>query len=469
MSNAACKKQLRFSFAGKQEVVADFEGGRITSDAGLVLFRQLDERIGLTERLSGVLEDPRWQPLVRHHRRAIVRQRLYGIVAGYEDGNDARYLRGDPVMQLVCGGRSEGDALASQSTISRFENALTRRQWEIPEQERPAFYEQQAARLSRVEAMNDVLLEIFIATRKEAPKRMVLDMDPSDDPTHGHQQLTLFHGYYDQSMYFPLFLYDSESGYLLSASLRPGAVHASCGAVDDLSRVVAKLRKAYPGIEIALRFDSGGAMPENYEYCEGEGILYWIGLPANDVLVRASDDLLEEAQRRFDATGQKQRLFTTFWYRAETWSHARRVVAKAEVQKLPNGSVGTNRRFVVTNDWLTGTEAVYDEYVKRGRVENHIDEFKNDLHFDRLSCHRFLANAFRLLLHAAAYNLVVLLREAGACVAAVAGARISTLRTQLIKVGARVRTTTRRIWLHLATGWPFAPLFVQVAAALDTG
>lgn len=468
MSNAACKKQLTFSFAGAQEVVADFEGGRITSDAGLILFRELDERIGLTERLSGVLEDPRWQPLVQHHRCAIVRQRLYGIVAGYADGNDARYLRQDPVMQLVCAGRPEGDPLASQSTISRFENAVTRRQLEIPVQERPAFYEQQAARVSRIKEMNEVLLEMFIATRKEAPKRMVLDIDPSDDRTHGHQQLTLFHGYYDHAMYFPLFIYDSESDYLLSASLRPGAVHASCGAIDDLSRVVEKLRQAFPSIEIAIRFDSGGALPENYEYCEREGLTYWIGLPTNPVLERASEDLLQEAQRRFDATGQKQRLFKTFWYRAETWSHARRVVAKAEVQKLPKGSVGTNRRFVVTNDLLTGTEGVYDEYVKRGHVENDIDEFKNELSFDRLSCHRFLANAFRLLLHAAAYNLVVLMREAAACVAEVAGARTRTLRMQLIKVGARVRTTTRRIWLHLATGWPFAPVFVHVAAALDT-
>ena len=290
----------------------------------------------------------------------------------------------------------------------------------------------------------------------------MLDIDGTDDPTHGQQEFTFYHGYYEQHMYHPLFIFDGSDGFPLAGILRAGNTHASHRCVAILKRLVSRLKEAYPETVIFLRADAGFAIPELYEFCESNGIRYVIGLITNDRLRERVSDLAAGLENRFEQTGQKQRTLTSFWHKAASWPFGRRVVAK--VERLEKG---LNQRFVVTNLGLE-PHIVYDWiYTQRGEAENRIKELKNQLKADRLSCHRFKANQFRLMLHTLAYCLFLLLRRhlVGTEFEA---AQVDTIRLKLLKIGARVRQTARKIWFHLPSGYPYRDLLAKVLYRVRT-
>ena len=440
--NTVCHKQLHFGSLFGKEVTADFEGGRITSDAGALLLRELDERYGLSETVAKTLGDPRDPTRVIHERGVLVKQRIFSIAMGYEDTNDSTTLRSDPALKASSGRLPEtsGD-LASQPTLCRFENRVTRRD---------------------LRRLGDRLFSLYLEAHPGPRDVIVIDIDATDDPTHGHQQLSFFHGYYDEHMYHPLLVFDGLTGFPMACVLRAGNTHASHGSVAVLKRIIKRLKRAYPGAPILLRADAGFAIPSLYRFCEKEHIHYVIGLITNDRLRQKGAGLLARAEHGFTETGTKQRLFGAFWYRADSWKRSRRVVAKAEYTEK-----GPNQRFVVTDLGLK-PERIYDDiYVLRGDIENRIKELKLELKADRLSCHRFLANQFRLDLHVFAYCLFLLMRKhlEGT---ELESAQVNTLRIKLIKIGARIRETSRRIWIHMASGYPYGSLFALVLHRIRT-
>jgi hypothetical protein len=425
-----CIPQLVFSFYRHRPIHADFSGGQITSDAGLLPLRAFDQRHHLTRDPAETLSDPRQGNRLHHDSLALLRQRIYQIVAGYEDANDADRLRHDPLLQIIAD-QKLGEALGSQPTLSRWENAPSGRD---------------------LVRLNDALLKQFIRLcGKQVRKRgeILLDIDSTDDPTHGQQQLSFFNGAYAQHMYHPMLIFERHTGSLLAARLRAGNASSHARIVPMLLRLVPPLQAAFPKVKIKLRGDAGFALPLLYEFCEFFGIQYTLGIPANSVF-----------QRRYLRTQLPQRSFSSFRHRARSWSHQRRICYKVE-----HTAVGTNLRFLITNCSGRASQ-VFAFYNDRGECENRIEEFKNGFRGDRLSCHRFLANAFRLLLHGFAYNLVNLFRLQ--LPQPWRSAQIETLRAQLFKIGARVRQTARCVRFHLASGWPFQNLFRSVVFAVNS-
>jgi hypothetical protein len=418
---------------------AAFDGGRLTRDGGLPWLAEADGALALSPTLAACIHDWRRGP-VCHSLVALVRQRVYQIARGYADQNDATTLRLDPLLKLVCGRLPDSGAdLASQPTLSRLENAIDR---------------------STAERLARALVELYIRERGRAgvPSRILLDLDGTDDPAHGEQEGVRYHGYYGQHMYHPLLVFDGDTGQLITAVLRPGNVHASRFVVLVLRRVLARPRAAWPDVAVAVRADSGFATPRLYAWCEAQRVGYTIGLIPNPALERLAAPLLANAQAQSAATdGAKVRLAGETTYQAGTWPYPRRVVYKAEILEK-----GPNTRFVVT----THSEpplTVYDTYVDRGDCENRIKDFKNALAADRLSDHRFWANQFRLLLHAAAYWLLDTLRRWLSGTEA-AHLQFDTLRRRLLKIGGRVREVVGRVRLALAAGHPGASLWLHLAA-----
>lgn len=432
----------------RRTATAVFDGGALSSDGGLMLLRQVDAAMGLTARLADCLRDRRDPKLVAHSLTELVRQRVFGLACGYEDCNDFDALRTDPLFKLAVGREPiSGAALGSQPTLSRLENAVGRTE---------------LVRGSRA------LLECFVTSHQTAPPvRIVLDVDATDDETHGQQELEFFHGYYDHHCYLPLLVYataDAGQQELVAAVLRPGNVHAGHRAVAVIRRIVRRLRAAFPQATILLRGDAGMALPEVYDYCEQADVDYVISLAKNSRLLAVAEPWLAEARAVFAETGEKVRRFAEIAYAAQSWPHPRRVIVKAEVL-----AKGENPRFVVTN-LPAPPEVIYDdEYTPRGDVENRIKELKNDLKSGRTSCHRFLANQFRLLLHAAAFVLLQGLQRLLADTE-LANAQMGTLRVKLLKVGAKVQQTWRRIWVHLPSSYPYqhlwAGILTRVSAAV---
>jgi len=453
---------------GKQSLHLAFDGGRLVTDAGLLAVRALEKPLRVIADFATRLPDPRSPQFVTHSAEAILTQEVYQILAGYPDFQDANHLRDDPLFQILADVSPDAERpLASGSTLARFQYAYTRRQAELPREERPALLEMRAAQTQRVKLLNDYLVELFLRTRRTPPAEVILDVDASDDPVHGHQALSGYHGYYRQHQYLPLFVYDGATGFPLAAWLRPGTVHASLGAAEILHRIVTALRAAWPGLRIRVRSDNGLAVPGLYDYCEANGLPYAFGYATNPVLQRATDPALADLELYHHFYGQREPVVQRYEsipdYQADTWPHPRRIVAKIEV--TPQGS---QRRFVVTDDTAPAVEVYSDFYVQRGRVpEQPIGEMKNGLQADRLSACGFCANAFRLLVHALAYAIVVLFREAVAAVPEVATATVSTLRQRLWKLAARVVTSPRRIRLHLSESWPYRELWVRVLAAVQ--
>jgi hypothetical protein len=421
-----------------------FDGGQVTSDGGLPWVVRAEEALGVCAALAAWV--PEWRRGgVRHSLEALVRQRVFQIACGYEDQDDADTLRTDPLFKLACGRLpgSEPD-LASQPTLSRLENAVDR--W-------------------AVERLAEALADLYVRERGRVgvPTRILLDLDGTDDPVHGEQEGAAYHGYYRQHMYHPLLIFDGETGHLITAVLRPGDVHGSRFVVLVLRRLLRKLRAAWPGVTVELRADSGFAIPRLYAWCEANEVEYTIGLIPNPVLERLAAPLLEEARAQSaERDGAKVRLASEARYQADSWPHPRRVVFKAEI--LPKGP---NTRFVVTSR-TDAPLAVYDRYVDRGAAENWIKDFKNALAADRLSDHRFWANAFRLLLHAAAYWLLDQLRR-WLLSAQAARLQLDTLRLRVIKIGGWVREATRfaipDVCVHLSSHHPGLALWLRLARA----
>jgi hypothetical protein len=453
---------------GSQQLHGAFDGGRIVSDAGLLAVRALEKPLRVIADLAQRLPDPRSPKFIEHSAEAILTQEVYQILAGYPDFNDAHDLRVDPLFQILADVSPDADnPLASPSTLSRFQYAFTRRQAELPREERPVLLEVRAAQTRRIKILNDYLVDLFIRTRRVVPTEIILDADASDDPVHGRQTLSGYHGYYRQHQYLPLFVYDGATGFPLAAWLRPGTVHASLGAAEILAAIVNRLRAAWPDVRIQVRSDNGLAGPSLYDYCEANHLSYAFGYATNPVLQRATDQALADLELYHHFYPQREPVMQRFEsltdYQADSWPHPRRIVVKIEV--TPQGS---QRRFVVT-DHTESPAAVYrDFYVQRGRVpEQPIGEMKNGLQADRLSACGFCANAFRLLVHTLAYAIVVLFREAVAAVPEVATASVSTLRQRLWKIGALVVSGVRRIWFHLSETWPYRELWGRVLAAVQ--
>jgi hypothetical protein len=438
-------EQIQLDFLPQIPVVVQPSAGPLTSDAGLLPLRQFDERWNYTQRMAACLCDPK--PRRDQSLLSMLRQRLFGILAGYEDCNDHDTLRDDPVFKLLADRLPDGAALASQPTLSRFENLAT-----------PQVLQK--------------LLDFTIATGIERlkqhhggqlPAQITLDLDATDDPTHGQQQLTFFHGYFEQYQYFPLIISEPTTKHVFLAWLRPGTVHASLGADDDLMRVVHALRKERPDIAIHVRADAGFGLPRMYEVCEQNHLTYTFGFSTNARLKELTEELVRQAVEGYAQTKEKRRLFDCFEYQCDSWDHPRTVIAKAECQRE-----GTNLRFVSTNRPGVATTAAdgqreYDDYIQRGESEQRMDELKNGLHMDRLSCHRFMANFFRLLLHTAAMNLLNAQRDDPQLPEVLRKGQPCTWRTLVIKVAAVIVQTTRRIVVRLAGQWPWWVIYRSVA------
>ena len=434
--------QLEFGILRGKQVLGGFDGGDISSDGGVLLLAEAERRTGLIAKLAATIVDERDPSRVRHSAEQMMRQRIFGIACGYEDCNDFDQLRFDPAFKLAVGRLPEGEPdLASQPTLSRLENAVS---------------------AGELLAMSAVLLDQFVAGHEQAPTWVVLDFDATDDETHGQQQLSGFHGYYDEHCYLPLIVtarVDGGPDELLAAVLRPGRSHAGRGTLTVLRRIVARLREAWPEVRILLRADSGFALPEIYEWCEANGVWYLIGLASNCRLAELAEPYLAAARTEFATTGEKVRRLHDVGYAAESWSRLRRVLIKAEVS-----AQGDNPRYAVTN--LGGDPLLmYDLYARRGEMENRIKELKCDLAMGRTSCHRFLANQFRLLLHAAAFVLLSVVRG---CLAGteLARAQVGTLRCKLLKLGVLVRQTCRKVWLAFASSCPVQHLWPLVLTRL---
>jgi hypothetical protein len=426
-----------FSGAAPLPVEARFDGGRLTSDGGLPWLERAEQALGVCAALAAIIPEWRRGP-VRHALEALVRQRVFQIACGYEDQDDADTLRRDPLLKLVCGQLPEtGRDLASQPTLSRLENAVDRK----------SCYRLAVA-----------LGELYLRERERdgIPTHIVLDLDGTDDPTHGQQEGSAYHGYYRQHMLHPLLVFDGETHQLITAVLRPGNTHGSAGVVAVLTRVARTLRARWPHVTIELRMDSGGAVPAIYEWCEVEGIPYTIGLISNPRLTALAAPLAAEAQRqRAESGAEKVRLLGETVYQAESWDHPRRVVITAEAL-----AKGPNTRFVVTTR-PDPPEVLYAWYIARGDSENAIKDLKRACFADRLSDHRFWANQFRLLLHAAAYWLLDTLRRwLGSQVERM---QLDTLRLRLLKIGGRVSQWRDRVRLRLAASHPGQPLWDHLA------
>jgi hypothetical protein len=452
---------------GPQQLRVDFQGGRIVSDTGLLAVRALERPLRVIADLAPQLPDPRSPKFIRHSVEALLTQEVYALLAGYPDHNDADALRTDPLFQILADVSPDAaQPLASGSTLARFAYAFTRRDAELPPAERPVLLEVRAAQTRRLKILNRYLVDLFVRTRPQAPAEIILDVDATDDPTHGAQTLSGYHGYFRQHQYLPLHVYEGHSGFPLAVWLRPGASHASLGAVDILGAVVAQLRAAWPGVRILVRADNGLGVPAVYEFCEAEGLDYVIGYASNAVLERATAQALADVELYYRFYGYRdphvQRFEEVKGYQAGSWPHPRRVIAKVEIN-----AHGSQRRFVVTNRPEPPAVVYHGLYTPRGAVpEQPIGEMKNGLRCDRLSACGFCANAFRLLVHALAYAVVVLFREAAAAVPEVASAAVETLRQRLWKVGAVVVTNAKRVWLHVSATWPYRDVWVRVQEAV---
>ncbi len=443
-------KQIRFDFlADLPVIVQQQEEGQLTSDAGLLPIAEFDRRINYTAAMAACLQNHSQAAV--HSVLQMLRQRIFGILAGYEDCNDHDVLRDDPALKLAADRLPDDDPLASQPTLSRFENSVT-----------PA----------DLQRLIDFTIAIGVQRLKDKhggslPASITLDLDATDDPTHGNQQLTLFHGYYGQYQYFPLIISEPTTKHVFVAWLRPGTMHASLGAEDDLMRVVNALRKERPDIQIHVRGDGGFGLPRMYEVCENNNLTHTLGFCTNPRLKKLTEALMQRAVDQHAQTRQKQRLFDSFQYQCDSWSLARTVIAKCECH-----DGGTNQRFVVTNRTNVNSpedgQREYDDYVQRGESEHRMDELKNGLHMDRLSCHRFMANFFRLILHVAAMNLLGALRQSELVPQELQVAQPCTWQTKLIKVAAVIVQSSRRIVVKVAGNWPFWPIYQAVAARVQS-
>jgi hypothetical protein len=427
--------ELGFGRLGRRRIEANFQGGALSSDGGLMLLRQVDRKIGLSAAVAGALHDPRAPDLITHELRHLVAQRLYGLCCGYEDLNDHAALRRDPLMQTAVG---TGEALGSGPTLCRMERRASR---------------------ADVMALNRVLVEQFIASQRIPLGELVLDVDASDIPLHGDQEQREFHAYYDHYCYLPLYVYCGKA--MLACVLRRSRIDGAKHAAAVIKLLVTRLRQAWPEVRIIVRGDCGFCRQRLIRWCERNQVGYVIGVARNARLHRIVADWERELAEQFSAAQTKQRQIREFHYAADSWDRERRIVTRLEF-----GSQGANPRFVVTNLDLPAAALYDDLYCQRGEAENRIKETQLDLFGTRASSHRFLANWLRILFSALAYTLMQRLRELALAGTDLARACAATIRVKLLKIGAAVIRNTRRIRILFASHHPLRDLFLTAARAL---
>jgi hypothetical protein len=454
---------LEFHPLNRRPVRGWFDGGAITSDGGGLLLREVEKRTGIIERLAGCFHDHREAQRIEHTVKELVGQRVYGLALGYEDLNDHDELRRDPLLAVLAEKpdplgesrvreRDRGKALAGKSTLNRLE--LTHAVVKDDERYKKIVID--------TEAVDRLLVEIFLEAHSTPATEIVLDLDATDDPVHGNQEGRFFHGYYGHYCYLPLYIFCAD--FLLCARLRPSNIDGSAGCLEEVKRIVAQIRKDWPEVKITLRGDAGFCRDEIMTWCETEGVDYTLGLAKNERLKAEIATELEQAAREFEATGKAVRVFKDFVYQTrESWSRARRVIAKAEHLEK-----GTNPRFVVTSLSAEKWEArrLYEElYCARGEMENRLKE-QLMLFSDRTSTAFIRSNQIRLYFSSLAYVLLEALRRLGLKQTDLAQAQCSTIRLKLLKIGALIRVTVRKVWVSLASGYPYQELFAQVYAQL---
>jgi hypothetical protein len=448
-----CITQVTFAGDGfAKPVVARFDLPDASADGGLVLFKALDTALGLTARLAACLDDPREPGKVLHETSELRQQRIFGLCGGYADCNDAARLVHDPIHKLVLGRDPlTGLGLASQPTLSRFENTVRARE---------------------LRALMHGLADTVIAQQRRRLKgrvtRITLDLDPTDDPTHGQQEFAFFNGHYDTWCYLPVVatvtFNDEPAQFAVAAVLRPGRAPAGLGARGILRALLRKLRVAFPAATFRVRLDGGFASAKLFQFLEREQVEYVVAMASNRRLEKRAQRLMGRARVRSRQTGQTAHLYGETRYAAKTWSHTRRVILKAEVVRHPGRPPKNNPRFVVTN-LPARPQAVYEYYCQRGDVENRLKELHHGLELDRTSCSKFRANQFRVLLTLAAYILFQeLRRRAGRTVCA--DAQVTTLRERLVKLAVWVERSARRIVLHLPLTFPWLRTWRQLARAV---
>ena len=426
---------MEFGRLGRRVIEANFQGGAISSDGGVLLLRQMDRRMGLSDSVAATLNDPRSPERIRHELRDLVAQRLYGLCCGYEDLNDHDRLRHDPLMQTAVG---KVDELASSPTFSRLETRATR---------------------AEVMALNGVLVDQFIAGHKKAPAELVLDIDASDVPLHGDQELSQFHGYYDHYCYLPLYVFCGQA--ILACLLRPSRIDGAKHAAAVIKLLVDRLRLAWPKARIIVRGDSGFCRQRLLRWCERNDVGYVIGVARNTRLHKQVEFWERRLATAFKKSGEKQRVIREFRYAADSWDIERRLITRLEF-----GDQGTNPRFVVTNLDLPA-KILYDElYCLRGEAENRIKETQLDLFGTRASCHKFHANWLRLMFAALAYTLIQRLRDTALAGTELARATAASIRVRLLKIGAAILRNSRRIRIMLASHHPLRDTFLIAAQAL---
>lgn len=460
METECTQRTFGFQPVGEREIVARFNGGRVTSDAGGILLREMEERFRFVERFAACFTDHRDPEGIEHPLVDLLKQRLFGLCLGYEDLNDHDWLRNDALLATLVGKadpegnerrhlRDKGKALAGKSTLNRLE--LTPVGADAGHR-----YKKIAANLH---AIHDFLVEAFVIQHTATPRRIVLDLDATDDPIHGHQLGRFFHGYYDRYCFLPLYIFCGD--HPLLALLRPSNIDVALGAVKHLARIVTRIRLIWPDVQIVIRGDSGFCREELLAWCEANRVEYVIGLPKNSRLLRILGKDLHEAQRLFEQTGQASRVFQDFLFQTRTsWSRERRVIGKAEHLEK-----GPNPRFVVTSlspEEFSPQRVYEQEYCGRGDMENRIKEQQLCLFADRTSCHTLRANQLRLAFSTVAYVLLRALREFGLKGTALETAQADTIRLKLLKIGAIVRVTVRKVWIALSEAYPWQELFGQV-------
>jgi hypothetical protein len=444
-----------FEAAGRREIVARFDGGTISTDGGAFLLRQTDRRLNLLSRLSECFLDGRSQNLVEHKIQEMLSQRIYGLALGYEDINDHEQLRKDPVFGILAGREALDEPLAGKSTLNRMELGTG-----INDRYKKITYWK--------DSIDELMVKVFIESHQSAPGEIVLDVDTTDLPLHGRQEGRFFHGYYDNYCYLPLYVFCGD--HVLCSRLREANHDASFGCLTEIRRIVAQIRATWPKVKIVLRGDSGFCRNELMSWCESNGVDFVFGMARNQRLRKIIGPQMHEATQQWSRTGKPARVFTEFEYRAKKtkksgWDCARRVVAKAE-----HIDGKENPRFVVTSlsaeSWAA--QALYEQlYCERGDMENRIKE-QFSLFADRVSAETMRANQMRLYLSAMAYILVSGLRRLGLKATELAQAQVSTIRTKLLKIGAQIRVTVRKVWVSMASSYPWQDLYQQVWTNLSS-
>jgi len=454
-------QQMLFDFqeSGKRKVVAEFNGGTISTDSGALLLREVEHGRGILKQFSNCFIDYRDQDEIEHTLKELISQRVYGIALGYEDLNDHDKLRTDPLLAVLCGKtdpsgqdrrceRDKGKALAGKSTLNRLE--LTPPDATEKSRYKKIVYQE--------ENIKSFFIDTFLDSHKEKPKQIILDLDATDDPLHGKQEGRFFHGYYGCYCYLPLYIFCGK--HLLCAKLRPSDIDASEGSKEEVERIVKHIRKEWPEVKIILRADSGFAREDLMRWCETNSVDYIFGLAKNARLKKIIEDELQEAREGYEQTKNAFRVYKDFTYRTlGSWSKERRVIGKAE-----HLAKGANPRFVVTSlkeDKIDARSLYENEYCARGEMENRIKEQQLYLFADKTSSETMRANQLRLWFSSVAYVLLNELRRVGLCSTEFAKAQCHTIRNKLLKIGGQIRISVRRISFSLANGYPYQKIFYQ--------